>query len=151
MKKIIGFLLPCCLLVSGCQDEEPNAKIQGQQQVNHLSETPSAENVVTSSNSGEIENIDRFYVFLDNVTNQKADSLRVVSYTTEGDPIFQDLGYDGETIVSIVDSSRDSYGSGGVTENVCTEINKEESAERIDYLLEGCKDAEEILVLVLWN
>lgn len=72
----------------------------------------------------EVHNLDRFEQFLNNVSAKKEDTVRVTAYTTEGDPIFKDLHYDGEKIQYSYDNSNDAYGGEdkGVDTDVCTEI-----------------------------
>ncbi|WP_246288906.1 DUF4362 domain-containing protein [Bacillus haikouensis] len=71
---------------------------------------------------GKIENLEQFEMFVENVQNGKKDNVRIVSYTVEGDPILQDLEFDGETIQSVEDSRMDAYGNGEVTKMSCEEI-----------------------------
>jgi hypothetical protein len=46
---------------------------------------PSDEDIVDSH--GEITNIEKFMKFVENVNHGREDKIRVVRYTTEGDPI----------------------------------------------------------------
>lgn len=98
---------------------------------------PTTEDIVATH--GDIENLERFHQFIENIKNDIADEIRIVRYTTEGDPIIQDVNFDGEMIETTLDSRRDSYGSGSLDTTTCQSIKVEEKAERTDYLLTDCK------------
>ena len=55
-------------------------------------------------------NMSELHDFISNVNNSVVDSVRIVSYTFEGDAIITDLVYDGEKINYICDNSRDKWG-----------------------------------------
>lgn len=63
---------------------------------------------------GDITNLDKFNAFVDHVQQGKKDKIRIVHYTIEGDAILQDLDFDGKSIHSTFDSTRDEYGSGSI-------------------------------------
>lgn len=63
---------------------------------------------------GYITNLDKFNAFVDHVQQGKKDKIRIVHYTIEGDAILQDLDFDGKSIHSTFDSTRDEYGSGSI-------------------------------------
>jgi hypothetical protein len=89
----------------------------------------------------EVFNLERFEQFLINLSNKKEDTIRVTGYTDEGDPIFQDLQFDGKVIHYIYDNSNDEYGGKdkGRETDVCKEvIGKESTQGEIDYLISGC-------------
>lgn len=153
MIKVLLLALISCFILPGCNDlpskdaGQPNKPEPAQGQFSPL---PATE-VIESSNSGEVKNIDRFYAFLENINEKESDHIQIIQFTTEGDPIYQDIQFDGTEFTSTVDNSRDEYGSGGIRETVCTELEIEESDERIDYLLKGCENQEEELLLVFWK
>lgn len=64
----------------------------------------------------------------------------MIFYTTEGDPIYQDLEFDGQAIKSVYDSREDQYGSGEVIETICTEFETVETEDKPDYILTGCEN-----------
>jgi len=117
MKKTIWFML-ILLLMSGC------------------SYNPSDEDIVDTH--GEITNLEKFMKFVDNVSQGTKDKIRVVRYTTEGDPMLHDLEYDGKIITSTTDTTRDKFGNGNVSTTTCKSIDVKESDARTDYDLSGC-------------
>lgn len=134
MKKHWGLILFSCLVLLGCQNDYASFP---------------AVDTITERNLGEVENLDRFQAFLENFTHKQADHILIQTYTTEGDPIYLELQYDGNTIHFTRDWTEDNYGSFEVTETICTELRKEESAKRLDYLLGNCEDQSQDTVLVV--
>lgn len=131
MKKAIWFVL-LLILISGCNYN------------------PSVEDIVDSH--GEITNIEKFMKFVENVNQGREDKIRVVRYTTEGDPILHDLEYDGEIITSTTDTTRDEFGNGSVSTATCKSINVKETDETTDYILSGCdKTDRDNSILVIWK
>ncbi len=55
-------------------------------------------------------NLDAFVAFLSNTTQLQKDWVRIVRYTVEGDPITQQLDFDGEQIIYTIDNTRDKFG-----------------------------------------
>ncbi len=100
----------------------------------------------------EVVNLERFEQFLINLFNKKADTIRITGYTHEGDPIFQDLQFDGEVIHYTYDNSNDEYAGKdkGKETDVCKEvIEKENTQDETEYLISGCsKNPERILIRV---
>jgi hypothetical protein len=89
----------------------------------------------------EVFNLERFEQFLINLSNKKEDTIRVTGYTDEGDPIFQDLRFDGEVIHYTYDNSNDEYAGKykGKENDVCKDvIGKESTQGEIEYLINGC-------------
>lgn len=100
----------------------------------------------------EVVNLERFEEFLMNLSNKYEDTIRVTGYTDEGDPIFQDLRFDGEVIHYIYDNSNDEYAGKdkGKETDVCKEIiGKENTQGEIEYLISGCsKNLQNFLIRV---
>ena len=154
MKKLAALILTGGLILSGCQNiqgNEDSAQTTKQEPSENAFSALPASDVIESASSGELKNMNRFQTFLERANEKEPDHIQIVQFTTEGDPIFRDLQFDGTVFKSIVDRSRDSYGSGRVSEAVCSDITKTETAERIDYQLRGCEDQEEIDLLVVWK
>ena len=143
MKKL-GFLL-AVLLLSGCQ----NTDGQSSGKVNNANYSPSSEDVV--DRNGEIENFERFEKFKSNTEKGIQDKLTIVQYTTEGEPIFHQLDYDGIVIKSTIDTSRDHYGAGEIYHNTCTSIEMIERTDATEYNLQGCEEGLDNTVLVIWK
>jgi hypothetical protein len=89
---------------------------------------------------GEISNLDNFENFIESVESGIKDEIRVTNYTTEGDPIFYNLNYDGNKIHYTFDNSQDGYaGSGkGVKSTSCSNIETRNNDEGVEYYLSGC-------------
>lgn len=132
MKKKSLILLFSCLVLFGCQN---------------YNSFPAADTIV-ERNIGNVENLDRFHEFLENFNEKRPDHILIQTYTTEGDPIYMELQYDGKVINFTRDMTEDKHGSGEVTETSCEELHKEESDKRVDYLLDQCKDQSQDTVLV---
>ena len=155
MNRKAGLAFLSCFLLFGCQAENETQEVEELNQI----ETPeiAAEgspsfaeaDTIENRNLGQSENLERFQKFLTHVNQKEADLIRIVSYTTEGDAIYQDLHFDGKAIISTIDSTRDQYGPGAVTETSCMALRTEESAESVDYYLEGCENQEENFLLTV--
>ena len=88
---------------------------------------------------GEItSNLDKLEKFIQNVENGNEDKIRIVRYTTEGDPIFDTLDYNGENIKYTYDNSRDKYGSSNKTTTTCSDLDSEITEKGIKYSLIDC-------------
>ncbi|KZZ84688.1 DUF4362 domain-containing protein [Bacillus sp. SJS] len=136
MKKRIVFMLTM-LVLSGCS---------GMSLVNGYS--PSDRDVINKH--GEIKNLELFMDFKENAEKGIKDKIRIVSYTTEGDPMIQDLEFDGKVIKSRFDGTRDQFGKEEVTYASCKTIEKSEQQESTEYILKQCgKDNGESTVLTI--
>lgn len=135
MKKLA--LLVGILLISGCKNLEDSDR-SNPEPTNVPDYTAAPEDVVDMH--GEIENLERFEEFKANTDHGIKDKLRIVQYTTEGDPILHELEFDGEVIRSTIDTSRDAYGSGEIYHNTCTSIEVVEGTDLIEYNLVDCDE-----------
>lgn len=126
MKKA-GVIFLACLLLVGCQNKHDSFP---------------QEDTVKILNGAERENLQRLGRFLQNFQQLKPDRVKVIFYTTEGDPIYQDLKFDGKAIKSIYDTTEDQYGSGEVIETMCTEFKSKETVGKLSYFLAGCEKQE---------
>lgn len=146
MKRInIIFCLFISFLIAGCQNSETST-IKNLEQNNIPDYKPESEDVIGMY--GEIENIKRFKEFLNNVEQGNNDSIRVVIYTVEGDPMLQELEYDGEVIKSITDTRRDKFGEGSIFSTTCTSIEVVKTTEMTEYILKGCENGLDNTILV---
>ena len=93
---------------------------------------------IIEDRQGEVTNGERLYAFYENTENGEEDAVRVISYTTEGDPIYQDLSYDGNRIESVEDFTEDQYGSGEVVTRQCEFILILTSETEAIYVLREC-------------
>ncbi len=62
----------------------------------------------------ESYNFDRLESFLQTVATGEPDFVRIIDYTTEGDPIITDYQYDGERFTVTSDNTRDTFDSTGI-------------------------------------
>ena len=99
---------------------------------------PFKESDIIENRHGDVSNEERLYQFYENTENGEIDAVRVVTYPTEGDPIYQDLYFDGNKIISVEDASQDEYGSGEVVERECRSILILTSETEMVYALESC-------------
>ncbi|WPK13528.1 DUF4362 domain-containing protein [Lysinibacillus louembei] len=118
----------CILLIVGCQNTnnitKPSASI------------PKDAIIVRQ----EIENIERFQQFLNNIAESKEDRVTIVQYTIEGDPILDTLEYVGEVLKYSHDTRQDEYGEKTVTAATCTTISVKEDNEGATYTVQGCNN-----------
>jgi chitin deacetylase len=98
---------------------------------------------VVSSSSG-FENLDKFARFLENVKNNITDTIRITRYTVEGDPIFDNLVFDGKLIHYTSDNTQDGYaGTGaGINTTACKYVEDRKTDYGIEYYLVGCESIE---------
>lgn len=136
MKKALIFIALSALVVLGCQSE-PETQLPDETGVSIFGFQPSSDDIVNTH--GDVENLERFFAFMENVNAGKKDEIRVVSYTEEGDPMLHDLEFDGERLHSTTDTRRDKYGSGKIDSTTCKKIEVTENAERKDYYLSSCE------------
>ncbi len=64
--------------------------------------------------------------------------------------MIHDLIFDGETIQSTYDSTRDGYGSGSIEQSTCESFIEKELEDKTEYMLEGCNNGvgEQTVLLV---
>jgi hypothetical protein len=95
---------------------------------------------------GKISNLERFHSFLENVEKGKADRIVIERRTTEGDPIYYDVTFDGKQFSFVYDNSQDQYAGSdkGRKETVCAKLEKNESDSGIEYVLSGCSQTDGI-------
>lgn len=88
---------------------------------------------------GQVYNYSVLETFVGNVESKKRDKIRIVNYTIEGDPIFTDLNYDGNSIKVEIDNSKDKFGGNRLfnTKDKCNELVKEVGVTT-EYRLENC-------------
>ncbi|MFE4075662.1 DUF4362 domain-containing protein [Peribacillus sp. YIM B13477] len=113
MIRYLGFITVSImfLLIVGCANIETDSK----------KFVPSDTDIV-NRNNGDIKNETRLKEFIKNTETGKKDSIRVVAYTKEGDPILTDLTYNGEQLEITEDTTRDEYGSGEINTFGCGKI-----------------------------
>lgn len=140
MKKINILILSVLLLVGiwGCTNNKVNSLPKSEPYT--VDEAIKKGDVVSTD---KVYNLDKFERFLLNLSTQKADHIRVTSYTDEGDPIFKDLKYDGSVIRYSYDTSNDAFGGSntGVRTDACSTVeHKENDQGEIVYAISGCEN-----------
>ncbi|WP_187355344.1 DUF4362 domain-containing protein [Paenibacillus tengchongensis] len=75
---------------------------------------------------------------LDNFMMRKSGSQRVVQFTVEGDPIFEDLHYKRGKLVYTYDTTQDAFGVHKVASYICSALEREETDTMLRYTLTGC-------------
>ncbi|QHT62584.1 DUF4362 domain-containing protein [Paenibacillus lycopersici] len=87
---------------------------------------------------GRIENPATWERFMQNVKSGGSDAVQVVHYTIEGDPIFDDLSFDGRTIAHRFDNTHDAYGSPAKRLEYCQSIEEMKTEKGTVYTLAAC-------------
>lgn len=126
------------IFISGCQLDKADSEEKPGNNVD-----PANNEVVNIH--GQLQNLERLDLFVEHVNNSKKDKIRVTGYTTEGDPIYQDLDYNGSKITVKYDTTKDKFGAGEVRTYVCKGIQKQESETETNYLLENCPEIGSLL------
>lgn len=138
MKKSLwlGLITIVFVLLSACQSEEDST---------HKPYEPTANEVVQSH--GGIEHLERLDQFVKNVNSGKKDKIRLIQYTIEGDPIYNDLTFDGYKLTIKEDTREDKFGQGIVNTFLCKGIQKQESTTSTKYIVEECPNLGELLTI----
>ena len=90
-----------------------------------------------------LENGERLKEFVNHVKLGEKDSVRVIGYTIEGDPIIDNVAFDGKTLEVKHDTKRDKYGEQKVETYQCKSIEvKQNTSKQDEYLLMGCFENE---------
>lgn len=87
---------------------------------------------------GRIEGWEQMEAFYDQMQKGVNSDLRIVHYTTEGDPMVTDLTYDGESLEVKHDTTRDKYGNGAVNTKTCGGLIKETNPTNTSYIATDC-------------
>lgn len=117
--------------------------------VRYDSDTAAANGDVVSALSGGVLNADRWQTFVDKLENGERDEVQVVHYTIEGDPIFRNFIYDGDSFRLRYDTTHDAYGAPLDRTDFCEGVQKDETDEGTVYTLKGCGDSETWFELML--
>jgi len=87
---------------------------------------------------GIVSNRDKWETFKSNVEAGIPAELQVVQYTIEGDPIFDNLSFDGKTIMHKHDTTHDAYGTPRTSFDFCRSIKENKKDNGTEYLLGSC-------------
>lgn len=134
MKRLLSSLILGILLMGCTSGEEGSIKVDPSS-VEPLQERP--EDIVDTH--GDIHNLERFEEFIQHVEDLQSDSIRIISYTTEGDPIVKEVEFTGELFELVYDTRRDGFGSQVIHTYTCTAIDREETQNSSRFQLTGCE------------
>ncbi len=87
---------------------------------------------------GLTRNREQWDTFIANVEAGVQDELQIVRYTIEGDPVFDNLSFDGKTIMHRYDNTHDAFGSPGKTIDFCRTIEGKKKGDGTEYVLASC-------------
>ncbi len=95
---------------------------------------------------GRVIHMETWTDFIQNVDSGRSDSVQFTGYTIEGDPIFDNLSYDGSHIYYAHDNSHDSFGLPAKPSYTCEKIitqplDVKRGGPGILYRLDGCTGA----------
>ncbi|WP_405176025.1 DUF4362 domain-containing protein [Paenibacillus sp. FSL H8-0261] len=121
-------LIFIALIVTGCFNQPSNGKDKFTTTINEQED-------VINSHGMIVKNLKKLDAFIQN----KAGKQRVVHYTIEGDPIFNDLKYTDQGIEMRHDNSEDTFGSPQVTTYTCQNLVRNETDKLLSYTLTGCE------------
>jgi len=116
------------LIITGCFNQPSNG-------TDKFTTTINEQEDVINSHGMIVKNLKKLDAFIKN----KAGKQRVVHYTIEGDPIFNDLKYTDQGIEMRHDNSEDTFGSPQVTTYTCQNLVRNETDKLLSYTLTGCE------------
>lgn len=121
-------LIFIALIVTGCFNQLSNGKDKFTTTINEQED-------VINSHGMIVKNRKKLDAFIQN----KKGTQRVVHYTIEGDPIFNDLKYTDQGIEMRHDNSEDTFGSPQITIYTCQNLVRNEMDKLLSYTLTGCE------------
>lgn len=138
-KKIL--CLPMLFMLAACGEEG------GKSPGTSSSFTPTEQDIIDKHS--EITNLARFEEFFENVQQAKEDTIRIVAYTIEGDPIIKEVHFNGSEIEYTLDTTHDAFGQQAVSATNCQSVKKIETQEHIEYQIVGCENETDSVLLVV--
>lgn len=133
------------LLLAGCSSGEEGGIVTA----NPSSIEPleiSSEDIIDKH--GNITNQKRMEEFMQRVETFEPDAVRIISYTTEGDPIVKNVEFTGELFELSYDTRRDAFGSQVIRNYSCSDIDRKETQSSATFELIGCEGEEGSIVLL---
>jgi len=127
--------------VSGCNSIDTTA-------------VPSEAREIEEPNYDSAEKRHEFYhQFVDNLEQGKPDWIRITSHTAEGDPIINDVKFDGKIVELTADTSKDKFGKGEIIKFTCEPELTAEADEHgnTTYNFTDCNDRSEPATLFFEN
>jgi len=116
------------LIITGCFNQPSN-------ETDKFTTTINEQEDVINSHGMIVKNLKKLDAFIQN----KKGTQRVVHYTIEGDPIFNDLKYTDQGIEMRHDNSEDTFGSPQITIYTCQILVRNETDKLLSYTLTGCE------------
>lgn len=117
--------------------------------IRYDSDMAAANGDVVAALSGGVLNAERWLTFVDKLENGERDEVQVVHYTIEGDPIFRNMIYDGNSFRLRYDTTHDANGAPLDRTDFCEGVHADEMDEGTVYTLKGCGDSETWFELML--
>lgn len=109
----------CAFLIAernACPKDDINAITAHLAQYSNESEDfAEYDNLAVHSNTAELGNLEPWYEFAEKVNKGKAAWVDIVSFTDEGDAIFNYIYYDGTEFLFVEDTTRDRFGTPLIT------------------------------------
>ncbi|WP_313636935.1 DUF4362 domain-containing protein [Paenibacillus sp.] len=121
-------LIFIALTITGCFNQLSNGEAKFTTSINEQED-------VINSHGMIVKNREKLDAFI----QEKKGTQRVVHYTIEGDPIFNDLKYTDHGIEMRHDNSEDKFGSPKVTIYSCQDLVRNETDKLLSYTLTGCE------------
>jgi len=87
---------------------------------------------------GKVSNLAVWEKFVANVKTGIRDEVQVVKYTIEGAPIFDNLFFDGQTIMHKSDTTHDPLGTPTTEYEFCKSIEEKKTERGTEYRLASC-------------
>ncbi|WP_442598078.1 DUF4362 domain-containing protein [Neobacillus sp. D3-1R] len=88
---------------------------------------------------GNVKNLERLDVFMQHLKNGETDEIRVTHYTIEGDPIYDEVIFDGKQLSITNDTTEDEFGPKERTTYTCQNIERNETNKTLEYMLIDCE------------
>jgi hypothetical protein len=138
---IVGVLI-------GCASTEQGAKtVDGKGSATHSPDVRVNQNEDVIYIHGRVQNLGKLNAFVE----RESTKVRIVHYTIEGDPIFDDVSYEQDRVKVRRDNTQDHFGTPVVMTYSCSRLNKEETETQLLYTLSGCDGEDEQVHLFRWD
>jgi hypothetical protein len=131
-KRFMILILSIFMTLSAC-GTKPTGQKQGQVVNTSLNDKNEIINM-----HGNVKNLERLDLFVENFSSNNEDHIKITHYTIEGDPIYDEITYDGSVLTITNDNTEDKFGSGEITTFTCKSITRNESETNLEFLLMGC-------------
>jgi hypothetical protein len=134
VKKLLTFVLVSVMMILPACGTSPSMKEQGLPG----NSSNSIENNNIINMHGNVKNLYRLDLFVENITAKRSDEIKITHYTIEGDPIYDRVTFDGKQLTITNDNTEDKFGSGDISTYTCKNMTKNESETKLEYWLMDC-------------